>query len=186
MFAIICILFGVYNAYRRHGAQVFPAMVGRGGVVDRAPTHFGDDTANEGYNPWGKTSTDPVTRQVVAPKVLVRDSTGQFHVNVMVNGRDTRFLVDTGADVVALTPQTAADLRLPVDERDYRPVLRTASGTGMGAVVMLDSVEVAGRRLDHQRAVVAQGLDENLLGQSVLRSIGKVELKGDTMVLMPN
>jgi aspartyl protease family protein len=144
--------------------------------------------ASEGYNPWGKAA--PVAQTAHAappqPQVLLRDASGQFHVTVTVNGRDTRFLVDTGADVVALTPQSAQDLGLHVAPQDYQPVLRTASGTGMGAPVWLDSVEVSGRRLDHQRAVVAQGLGENLLGQSVLRSLGRVELQGDTMVLVPN
>jgi len=144
--------------------------------------------ASEGYNPWGK--APPVAQTAHAappqPQVLLRDASGQFHVTVTVNGRDTRFLVDTGADVVALTPQSAQDLGLHVAPQDYQPVLRTASGTGMGVPVWLDSVEVSGRRLDHQRAVVAQGLGENLLGQSVLRSLGRVELQGDTMVLVPN
>jgi aspartyl protease family protein len=141
---------------------------------------------NEPYNPWGKDTVSPMTHQVVEPRVLTRDESGQFHLNVTVNGRDIRFLVDTGADLVALTPQTAQDVGLNVLPGDYQPVLRTASGMGMGAVVSLDSVELVGRRLEHQRAVVAQGLSENLLGQSVLRHLGRVELKGDTMVLVPN
>lgn len=146
-----------------------------------------EDTAQAGdaYNPWGITKKDAQTNHPLEPKVLARDASGQFHVNVQVNGRDVRFLVDTGADLVALTPQTAQDLGLNVAPGDYRPVLRTASGTGMGAQVTLDSVEISGRRLTHQPAVVAQGLSENLLGQSVLRNIGRVELRGDTMVLVP-
>ncbi|MEQ1541417.1 MAG: hypothetical protein ABL926_04095, partial [Novosphingobium sp.] len=32
--------------------------------------------------------------------VLERDMSGQFHLTAAVNGDDTRFLVDTGADVV--------------------------------------------------------------------------------------
>lgn len=139
----------------------------------------------EAYNPWGFTKKDPETNHPLEPKVLARDASGQFHVTVSVNGRDIRFLVDTGADLVALTPQTAQDVGLHVAPEDFQPVLRTASGTGMGAQVTLDSVEISGRRLTHQRAVVAQGLSENLLGQSVLRNIGRVELRGDTMVLVP-
>lgn len=139
----------------------------------------------DAYNPWGITKKDAQTSRPLEPKVLARDASGQFHVTVTVNGRDLRFLVDTGADLVALTPQSAQDLGLNVAPGDYRPVLRTASGTGMGAPVTLDSVEISGRRLSHQPAVVAQGLSENLLGQSVLRNIGRVELRGDTMVLVP-
>lgn len=144
-----------------------------------------DSGTPEAYSPWGITRKDPETHRVMEPKVLARDASGQFHVNVLVNGHDTRFLVDTGADLVALTPQTARDVGLAVADGDYQPVLRTASGTGMGAPVWLDSVEVVGRHLTRQRAVVAQGLGENLLGQSVLRSLGRVQLQGDTLVLSP-
>jgi len=141
--------------------------------------------ASEPYNPWGINPTPPGASHPVEPKVLTRDSSRQFHVDLMVNGHSTRFLVDTGADMVALTPETAQSLGLNVSAGDYQPILRTASGTGMGAPVQLDSVELLGRRMDHQRAVVAQGLTENLLGQSVLRQAVRLELNGDTMVLMP-
>lgn len=142
-------------------------------------------STGDAYNPWGITKKDAQTNHPLEPKVLARDASGQFHVTVTVNGHDLRFLVDTGADLVALTPQSAQDLGLHLAPEDFRPVLRTASGTGMGAPVTLDSVEISGRRLSHQPAVVAQGLSENLLGQSVLRNIGRVELKGDTMILVP-
>lgn len=152
---------------------------------DAALSQSEQAASDEPYNPWGKTQISPVTHRAIEPKVLTRDETGQFHVNATINGREIRFLVDTGADVVALTPQAAQDLQLNVQPEDYKPVLRTASGTGMGAPVWLDSVELAGRQWEHQRAVVAQGLPENLLGQSLLGRLGRVELKGDTMVLAP-
>jgi aspartyl protease family protein len=175
---MVVVLFAVAQGLLRHRP---PAASADSSVQADVAVETGD-----GYNPWGVTKKDPETNRPIEPKVLARDASGQFHVTVAINGRDTRFLVDTGADLVALTPETASDLGLHLAPEDFRPVLRTASGTGMGAPVTLDSVEVSGRRLTHQRAVVAQGLSENLLGQSVLRNLGKVELKGDTMVLIPS
>lgn len=61
--------------------------------------------------------------------------------------------------------------------------MQTASGVGYGAPVTLDEVEVAGQRLQGVDAVVVRGLATNLLGQSVLRQLGSVELKGDKMVI---
>lgn len=175
---ILMLLFGLARAMTHHSTPAAQAEAPAAAVADA--------TASEPYNPWGISHTPPGASHPVEPKVLVRDRSGQFHIDLDVNGRNTRFLVDTGADLVALTPETAQSLGLNISAGDYQPVLRTASGTGMGAPVTLDSVELLGRRMDHQRAVVAQGLTENLLGQSVLREIGRVELKGDTMVLMPN
>ena len=115
--------------------------------------------------------------------LLKRDSTGQFHINASLNGADVRFLVDTGADLVALTEEDAQAIGLTVGE--MQPILRTASGVGYGAPVMIDELVVAGVELRNVQAVVAQGLSTNLLGQSVLRKLGGVSLKGDRMVIHP-
>jgi aspartyl protease family protein len=115
--------------------------------------------------------------------VLRRDNSGQFHVNARVNGLDTRFLVDTGADVVALTVDDAAAIGLSPAESEFQPIMRTASGVGYGAPVLLDSVEVGDNEFRGVEGVVVRGLGVSLLGQSVLRRLGKVELQGDRMVL---
>lgn len=114
--------------------------------------------------------------------VLERDGSGQFHVTAQVNGQDTRFLVDTGADVVALTLDTAQRLGLDVNPDTFVPLSKTASGTGYGAMVTLDRIEVAGQEFDDVQALVLDGLGTDLLGQNVLRRMGKVELQGDKMV----
>jgi aspartyl protease family protein len=115
--------------------------------------------------------------------LLRRDSSGQFHINASLNGTDVRFLVDTGADLVALTEDDAQAMGLTVGE--MQPILQTASGVGYGAPVMIDELVVAGVELRNVQAVVAQGLSTNLLGQSVLRKLGGVSLKGDRMVIHP-
>ena len=115
--------------------------------------------------------------------LLKRDDSGQFHLNASVNGGDVRFLVDTGADMVALTEDTAEELGLTVGE--MQPIMQTASGVGYGAPVTLDEVVVAGVTLTNVDAVVAQGLSTNLLGQSVLGKLGSVSMQGDQMVIRP-
>lgn len=115
--------------------------------------------------------------------LLRRDSSGQFHINATINGNDARFLVDTGADLIALTEDDAQELGLPVGE--MQPILQTASGVGYGAPVMIDELVVAGVELHNVQAIVAQGLTTNLLGQSVLRKLGAVSLQGDRMVIHP-
>jgi aspartyl protease family protein len=112
---------------------------------------------------------------------LKRDSSGQFHLDAQVNGESLRFLVDTGADVVALTLEDAETLGLVVGE--MQPIMQTASGVGYGAPLILDEIEVGGTVLHNVEAVVVQDLGVNLLGQSVLRRLGGVELKGDRMVI---
>lgn len=114
---------------------------------------------------------------------LQRGPSGQFHLTARVNGDDTEFLVDTGADIVALTVDDARRLGIAVDSGSFQPLMRTASGTGRGALVELRSIEVAGHEFRNVTAVVLEGLEVNLLGQSVLRRFGSVELAGDRMVI---
>lgn len=114
---------------------------------------------------------------------LQRDGSGQFHLTARVNGDDTEFLIDTGADVVALTVADAHRLGIAVDPASFVPLMRTASGTGRGTIVELRSLEVAGHEFRNVDAVVMEGLGVNLLGQSVLRRFGSVELSGDRMVI---
>ena len=115
--------------------------------------------------------------------LLRRDRSGQFHLEASVNNNAVKFLVDTGADVVALTEDEAANLNFNLSPGDFQPVMQTASGVGYGAPVKLDEIEVAGTTLRDVDAVVVRGLSVNLLGQSVLRQLGGVELKGDTMII---
>jgi aspartyl protease family protein len=116
---------------------------------------------------------------------LHRDSSGQFNTVAQVNGEDVSFLVDTGADTIALTVGDAEQLGLDVDTSAFMPIGRTASGVGYGQPVRLDRVEIAGEQFHDVDAVVMDGLETNLLGQSVLRRLGRVELRGDRMVIHP-
>jgi aspartyl protease family protein len=115
--------------------------------------------------------------------VLQRDGSGQFHLTAQIDGQDARFLVDTGADVVALTVEEAERLGYPVDPESFVPMMQTASGTGNGTIVHLDRMEVAGAEFHDIDAVVMDGLPVNLLGQSVLGQLGQVSLEGDRMVI---
>lgn len=114
---------------------------------------------------------------------IARDAQGQFHLNVDVGGEPVRFLVDTGADVVALTEDDAERLGLKPDPSEYRPMLQTAAGTGMAAPVEIDRLTIGGHDLIGVTAVVVPDLPVSLLGQSVLRRLGSVTLKGDRLTI---
>ncbi|EGD60138.1 hypothetical protein Y88_2012 [Novosphingobium nitrogenifigens DSM 19370] len=114
---------------------------------------------------------------------IPRDAGGQFHVDGDVNGQPVRFLVDTGADGVALTEADAQKLGISADASAFRPILGTASGTGYGAPVRLQNIEIAGHELTNVDAVIARGLSTSLLGQSVLRRLGTVTMTRDQLVI---
>jgi aspartyl protease family protein len=140
----------------------------------------------------GETSGKPTTHSLSAssrPSVsdeetqIARDESGQFRLTAQVNGQDTRFLVDTGADMVALTVDDAKDLGIDFDPENFAPVGRSASGVAMGAVVHIDRFQLGDAEFRDVDAIVLEGLGTNLLGQSLLRRLGKVEMRGDRMVI---
>jgi aspartyl protease family protein len=48
---------------------------------------------------------------------------------------------------------------------------------------MLNTVSVDGKHISQVRALICQGLDISLLGQSYLARIGTIQMNGDRMVL---
>lgn len=115
--------------------------------------------------------------------VIERSASGQFRIPAAVNGMQTEFLIDTGASVVALTIGDAARLGIAPAPQDFQPIVQTAAGPGKAARIRLDRIEIGGTEYRDVDAVVAEGLPVNLLGQSLLRRLGKVELRGDRMVI---
>ncbi len=115
--------------------------------------------------------------------VLAADARGHFVAEGAINGGPVRFVVDTGATVVALPAHEA--LRLGIDYRKGRPgTTRTAGGVVPVYRVTLDRVKVGAiELLSVEGLVIEQGLDIALLGMSFL---GRVEMRneGQTMTLI--
>ncbi len=116
-----------------------------------------------------------------ASQALQRAADGHFYAEAQVNGARIRFLVDTGASIVALTPADAqrAGITLP-SERS------SAIGAGGEVEVMpvtLDRIAIGTLSANQVRAAVAPHLPVSLLGQSFLSQVGSVEIRGDRMVL---
>jgi aspartyl protease family protein len=115
---------------------------------------------------------------------LARAPDGHFYVNGLVNGVGVRFVVDTGAGMVMLTPQDAARAGLKVQPADYRMQARTAGGLSSVAPVSLGLVAVGGRQVRDVAAVVSSvdtGL--SLLGMSFLKHLKRVTIENDVMHL---
>ena len=109
---------------------------------------------------------------------------GHFWAWAEVNGQPIRFLVDTGATTVALTPQDAEALGFRPADLNYGQAITTASGSSRAARVTLASVSVGGARIEEVEAVVVEkGLDVSLLGMSYLGRLSRFEGDRERMVL---
>ncbi|MGH8746316.1 MAG: retropepsin-like aspartic protease family protein [Burkholderiales bacterium] len=114
---------------------------------------------------------------------LAADANGHFFAQGQVNGGSVRFLVDTGATVIAL-PGSTAD-RLGIDYRKGpRGMIQTAAGPALAYKVKLDEVRLGGIRLQNVDAVVLQsGLGIALLGMSFLNRV-EMQRDGQSMILI--
>ena len=114
--------------------------------------------------------------------VMAPDDRGHYVAQGSVNGTPVRFLVDTGATAVTLSPEFAR--RAGLDLRDAKPVfVLTANGRVMGRQLRLDRVALGGLELHQVDAIVQDGLgDQALLGMTFL-SRTELRREGDRLVL---
>jgi aspartyl protease family protein len=114
---------------------------------------------------------------------LDRAADGHFYATAEVNYAPIRFLVDTGASVVALSEADARRANIAFDPAAFTVIGRGAGGAVRGQPVTLDGVLLDGRRESGVPAVVIAGADRSLIGQSLLRRYARVEIEGDRLTL---
>ena len=119
----------------------------------------------------------------VTQVVIRKNDNDQYMVNGSINSQSVKFLVDTGANTIAMNEMDARRLGLlyRVDGREA-PVV-TASGVSKSWKVKLDTVKVGEIQIANVEAVVVQGAypTEVLLGMSYLNH---VKLQEHNSVLM--
>jgi aspartyl protease family protein len=115
--------------------------------------------------------------------VLEREPNGHFYAEAQVNNMSIRFMVDTGATGIALTRDDARRAGLSVSVGMFDVVAEGASGDVKGEWVTLDSLKLGNEEAKQVPAVILDGGQQSLLGQSFLQQFDTVEIKGDRMIL---
>lgn len=115
------------------------------------------------------------------------DNEGMYTALGSIDGRQVRFMVDTGATMIALSSELAN--RIGIKYRSQgRPVLaRTAAGDVHAFHVVLDSVKVGEIEIRNVDAAIVTGDASNpvLLGMSFLSRL-HMENQGHSLVLSQN
>ncbi len=117
--------------------------------------------------------------------IVSRDARGHFQVDARIEGRKVRFMVDTGASVIALTASDAARLGIHPAQREFVTEVKTANGTVRAASTKLDEVEIGDLVVRDVAALVLpdQALSDNLLGLSFLSRLRRFEYSAGKLVL---
>jgi aspartyl protease family protein len=111
---------------------------------------------------------------------------GHFVIEASVDGVNLRFLVDTGASDVVLSPRDAVRLGLDIKSLSFNKVYRTANGIVRGAPVRLKRVVVGSIVVENVRASVnGAEMGRSLLGMSFLNRLSGYEVRDGRLILRP-
>lgn len=121
-----------------------------------------------------------------ADAAIAKGKDGHYWAEANVNGSRVRFLVDTGASAVALTPADAVRLGFEPSRLNYAYKVMTANGEAHAAAIKLRSVSVAGATVaDVDALVLDKGLDTSLLGMTYLGRLSRFEATQTALILRP-
>ncbi len=109
---------------------------------------------------------------------------GHFLIDADVERAKIRFLVDTGATMVVLSPEDARRAGLSEDRLNFSREVSTANGNVRVAPVTLRKFKVGQIVLRDVEAVVNSApMRVSLLGMSFLRRLDGWQVKGDKLYL---
>ena len=112
--------------------------------------------------------------------VLKRGLDGHYRSEALINGEKVNVLVDTGATGVAISQSIADKLNLKSLDAIRT---NTANGDSVGYMVRLESVKMGGVTARDVAAMIAPGLDGDvLLGMSFLGRMDVRLLKGEMTI----
>ena len=115
---------------------------------------------------------------------LTQSEDGNFYVIGAVNGEPVRFLIDTGASDIVLSPADAKRLGVDLATLNFGRAYETANGTGHGAALIIDRLAIGPIQFSHiPVAINGAPMDSSLLGQSFFRRLESFEIKGHRLFL---
>jgi aspartyl protease family protein len=108
---------------------------------------------------------------------------GHFWVNAKVNGRDVKFLVDSGATTTTIDRSTAKAVGIEVSShRDQ--FVRTGNGIIRVASGRADELTVGGITRNNLALEIADNDDLNVLGMNYLSTLSRWSVEGRWLVLV--
>ncbi len=109
---------------------------------------------------------------------------GHFRVEALVNDTPIRFLIDTGATNVVLSPRDARRLGFDLAKLKFTLFAETANGTVRGAPVRLDVVSLGELKLRDLPATVNEAeMATSLLGMRFLRQLRSYEVRDGALIM---
>ena len=135
--------------------------------------------------PASSVAAGPAEALAAPPNTLVyrADARGHVLLDAAVNGAPVRFLVDTGASYVTLTPADARAAGLSPRQLDFNERVSTANGEVRIATVTLRGIRLGQYSVENVPAAVLKNLDVSLLGMSFLKRLRSYEMRDGKLTI---
>jgi aspartyl protease family protein len=113
-----------------------------------------------------------------------RQDDGHYWLQLDVNGKPVRFMIDSGATTTAVNANTARETGIEVDTTGYPVFLNTANGRVTAQRGVILSLKIGSRELGQHDVVVSESFgDTNVLGMNFLDSMQSWKVEGNVMTL---
>jgi aspartyl protease family protein len=117
---------------------------------------------------------------------LRRQDDGHYWLQVEVNGKPVRFMIDSGATLTAINANTAKEAQVDVDANGYPIMLGTANGRVAAKRGLVKSLKIGPHVIENHNVVVSENFgDTNVLGMNFLDAMKSWKVERNVMVLQP-
>lgn len=118
--------------------------------------------------------------------VLSASMDGHFYANGQANGKKLRFMIDTGASDVLLSPLDASRVGIDSKKLQFTKKYQTANGIVLGAPHRLKSLAIGSLEFANVPVSVNKSdMVTSLLGMSFLERLQSFEIRGSKLYLRP-
>ena len=113
-----------------------------------------------------------------------RQDDGHYWLQVDVNGKPVRFMIDSGATTTAVNANTARETGIEVDANGYPVFLNTANGSVAAQRGIIQSLKIGTHEIGQHNVVVSESFgDTNVLGMNFLDSMQSWKVEANVMTL---
>jgi aspartyl protease family protein len=113
-----------------------------------------------------------------------RQDDGHYWLQVDVNGKPVRFMIDSGATTTAVNGNTARETGIQVDTDGYPVFLNTANGSVAAQRGIIKSLKIGTHEIGQHNVVVSENFgDTNVLGMNFLDSMQSWKVEANVMTL---
>jgi aspartyl protease family protein len=125
-----------------------------------------------------------ILRPLIINRAVYRaDALGHVMLTARINGAQVRFLVDTGASLVGLSPEDAKAAGIDPSQLTFNQSVSTANGVVRAAFTQIREIRLDQLEVDNVPAAVIENLKQSVLGMSFLNRLKGFDMRNGTLTM---